>query len=425
MATKRFNSDIEQINFDTTKTGGNPAAGQLLWDNSEKSLIYGTGVDSVVNVIGQEVFAPLLTNNSGVTINDGEAVRFDSNGDLVKAQADTLANSNDILGLATHDIEDGTDGLVTEFGVVNNVDTSSFTVGDTLYVDPTTAGALTNVRPALPVEVGRVLEVNASTGRILVNVRDQRNAAVTLKDYGLNPGNAGSYYAGGFYIAPAADANLTNASTTQTLGTANVGYAAHAFVVAGAAGTTDGSDLVLTVTGTSIDDEGTVTGSDSQVIVADCTASATDQYYETSKKWLGQVTYTLSSTGGTTFSYDFNYGYAKYDDIGNRDFRITDFEAVGRGAGNETDLDIRLIKHQDTGWTYSAAAFEPLPNVLCSLGTDYGTADNLITGQGFAYKRTDISTTIDGSDSEGFLIRVDTAVNNSIGNINCHVGLIL
>jgi len=128
----------------------------------------------------------------------------------------------------------------------------------------------------------------------------------------------GNFYLRGFYDCPVADSNLTQAATTQTYGSAAESHAAHAVCVAAAAGVTDGTGLVLTVTGTSITDAGVRTTSDSEVIVADGTAAATDQYYETTKKWLGQVTYTLTSAGGATaYNFDFNYGFAAYDDLGN------------------------------------------------------------------------------------------------------------
>ncbi len=84
-------------------------------------------------------------------------------------------------------------------------------------------------------------------------------------------GSSGTYYKAGFYDLVSADANLTQASTTVTLGSANHPYAAHAFIVSGGNGTTDGSDLVLTVSGTSITDAGVRATSDTQVVVADGT----------------------------------------------------------------------------------------------------------------------------------------------------------
>ena len=247
----------------------------------------------------------------------------------------------------------------------------------------------------------------------------------TNKSYSFSSpgGGSGTYFVGGFYEFAAADANLTNAALTQTFGTANKAYGAHAFIVAGAAGSTDGSDLVLTVTGTSIAEDGTRTTSDSEVIVADCTAASTDEYFETTKKWIGQITFTLSSTGGATFSFDFNYGLTKYEDFGNNDFTVTGFEMVGRAGANDTSFDITLYHHNDQDWNYHATAFAPTPTVIANLQTDYNTEYQLATGDHFAYKRTGLSTAVVGSGLEGVIVAVTTGANGSVETSDVHIGV--
>jgi hypothetical protein len=245
---------------------------------------------------------------------------------------------------------------------------------------------------------------------------------VTFKDYSVSDfGNAGTHYIGGFYEAPAAHVVLTIGGTvTQTYGTAGRMKAAHAFAVASGAG---GTDLVLTVTGISITDAGVRNDADSEILVADADAATTDQYFETTKKWLGQVTYTLTGAAG---AFTFNYGFAKYDDFGNRDFIITDFEAVIQGSASETGFDIELLKHTTTGWTYSAAAFTPGNNTICSSLTDFSaTNDNTVADEYFAYKRTGLNTSVSGSGVEGILMKAITAVNNSVRYGDIHVGVTL
>lgn len=239
-------------------------------------------------------------------------------------------------------------------------------------------------------------------------------------------GGSGTFYDAGFYEFSSADANLTNASLTQTFGTANVAYGAHAFIVAGDAGVTDGSDLVLTVTGTSITSAGVRTASDSEVVVADCTALATNGYLETSKKWIGTVTFTLSSTGGSTYNFDFNFGYSKYEDFGNNDFTVKGFEFIGRAGANDTSFNVRLCKHSPTnGWIYHATAFVPTPTEIINLQTDYDTEYQLSSGEQFAYKRTQLTTEILGSGSEGVIIEITTGANNSIESANAHIGVVI
>ncbi|KKK82813.1 hypothetical protein LCGC14_2799630, partial [marine sediment metagenome] len=183
-----------------------------------------------------------------------------------------------------------------------------------------------------------------------------------------------------------------------------------------------GTDLVLTVTGVSITEAGVRNGADSEIIVADADTAVTNQYFETTKKWLGQTTYTLTGSSGT---FDFNYGYAAYEDFGNRAFTVTDFEATGEMRANETGLNIELLHHEATAFVYSAAAFVPNQTALVSLATDYSTDNDVASGIGFAYKRRGFDTMVDGADSEGLIIRITTVTNNSINDASAHIGVTL
>lgn len=257
--------------------------------------------------------------------------------------------------------------------------------------------------------------------------RESETGKVSSKSYtfAARTSSTGTYFLGGFYKFSAADANLTNLSLTVILGSVNHPYAAHAFIVSGGNGTTDGSDLVLTVTGTSITDSGTRTTGDSEVIEATAGDSALNSYFETTKKWIGQVTFTLSSTGGTTYSYDFNYGFAKYDDLYNNNFTIEDFELVGLANVSDSGFNVELLYHNSTGWTYSAAAFVAGNTPLVDINATHGAEKDLIAGEQFAFKDVGLSAHVIGSNGEGYLIRITQGANNSISYLNVHVGSIL
>jgi hypothetical protein len=237
---------------------------------------------------------------------------------------------------------------------------------------------------------------------------------------------SGSYYRAGYYEAPLTDANLTQASTTQTLGTANISYAAHAFVVISAAGSTDAGVVGLRVTGTRIQDDGTRTTSYIDVLSDDITSLSANEYLE-GVKFIGQITYELYTVSGTptTYSLDFNYGFAKYDDFGNLDFEVKAFEAVGLAGATDNSFDIILYHHQATGWTYSAAAFAPDPPVIVDLQTDHNTEYQLANGIPFAYKRTQLTTAVAGSEAEGVIIEIITGQNNSVQSMDAHLTVIL
>ncbi len=262
---------------------------------------------------------------------------------------------------------------------------------------------------------------------------DSLLAPISFKSYTLaDPGNQpGPFYLSGYYIAPAADANLTQASATVVLGTANISYAAHALCVASGAGSASGGSgtAEVEVSGTSITDDGTRTTSDTEIIVADVTASSTDQYTETAKKWIGQVTYTLQATvDHTTFAFDFNYGFAKYEDFSNNDFTLDTVECVGFSKAADSGFAIQVYHHSTSDWTYSAAAFSPGGTVLTSLNTLHSTEDQIANdaagGDGpFAMKRVGLATVVTGSGSEGIIIKVTTGTNNSVGYMDAHLGV--
>ena len=214
-------------------------------------------------------------------------------------------------------------------------------------------------------------------------------------------GGSGAFYAGGFYEAPLADANLTQASLTVTMGSADNSYAAHAFIVAADIGTASGGSGAVTieVSGTSITDAGVRATSDTEIIVADITALSTDDYLETTKKWLGEVTFTIDegATGHTAYALDFNYGLARYENLGDRDYTIIAVDVIGLAGASDTSFDVEVYHHITTGWTYSAAAFEPGSTVLWSMNTDHGTEQNLVSGEHFSWKRDGLSQIITGS----------------------------
>jgi hypothetical protein len=262
-------------------------------------------------------------------------------------------------------------------------------------------------------------------------VDDQIAAAPAIKSFTFTSRGitAGTYYLAGYYEASSDDANLNEtAPTTVTLGTANVSYAAHAFLVAGGAGSAAGGAgaVEIEVSGTSINDAGTRTPGDTEVIVADITALALNQFAETSKKWIGQVVYTLQNASGstqTTFSVDFNYGFNKYEDFGNRDFTLTDFECVGLAAAADTAFNIRLLKQDADNWTYAASGFVPGGTELLNMNTIHSTEKNTASGVPFAFKRAGLSELISGADSEGLVVEITTGQNNTVQDMDVHIGV--
>jgi len=416
------------LNSNSTPTG---TPGTLYYDSVHRTVSAITGVPDVSVQIGQEMHYVVI-NNTGVLITNGTPVHADGvDGtqeviEIAPANADNPFTALSTLGLTTADIDDGEIGIVTSFGIVRDMDTSLLSAGGAVYLD-SSAGGLTNTKPLSPntvVLLGTVLEVDNLVGKVHVS-RNIFSRPLANKSYSFtsNGIGAGTYYAAGFYDAPDADTTLTDISLTQTHGSANNAYAAHAFIVAGAAGTVDTGVVGLRVTGDSITDEGVLTGSDTEIIVADITTLATDIYLETPKKWLGTCTFELYEVSGspTTYSLDFNYGYAKYEDFGNKDFSVNTIEAVGLAGANDTSFDMHLLKHDDTGWTYAATGFVPGNGVIVDWSGDMSPYDNLVNGKQFAWKRADLATFIEGSGDEGIIVQIITGANNSVQSMDVHI----
>jgi hypothetical protein len=236
---------------------------------------------------------------------------------------------------------------------------------------------------------------------------------------GSNPATD-EFYLGGFYEYDSDDVTLTiGGTTTQTFGNANDAKAAHAFCVASGAG---GTDLVLTVSGTSISAIGERTTSDSEIIVADTDTATTNAYFETTKKWLGQVTYTLTGTSG---SFTFNYGFCAYEDFANRDFRFVDFKIEGLASSTTDDLNVEVLPHVPTGWTYVATGFQAGSTPIIEMSTDYSDDVDITSDGYFRWKRTNLSTLIAGSGSEGIIIRGTQATINAIRYANAQIGVLI
>ena len=445
---KATSGDTYGIYSNATITNG-PGAEYLLWlavDGSEKMYVTATGSIFSANALIATSSVRSPVDNNTLLIQDRSYTSADNAVEMVDGTvSNTSGEFNSVLinttinqasGTANNNIIKVNPTLTAEGSGGTNL--AWFGYGGTAKVTVDKNGIIgfsETTTPSSPVASYGYLytksdnELYFTDGAGAEKVVQTASAALnTFKDYSFSSpsGGSGVYYVGGFYKYSAADANLNQGSTTVNLGTANIAYGAHAFLVAGAAGTASGGSgaVIITVTGTSITDAGARSAADSETIVSDITAMSTDEYFETTKKWIGQVTYTLDvgATGHTAYAADFNYGFVKYEDMGNIDFTVTQFEITGRAGANDASFNVKLYKHTSSGWTYDAAAFVPTPTTIVALQTDYNTEYQLANGEAFAYKRTGLSTAVTGSGSEGVIIEITTGANNAVENANIHLG---
>ena len=227
--------------------------------------------------------------------------------------------------------------------------------------------------------------------------------------FGSPAGVSGTFYFGGFYDWNGS--SFTPGSTT--VGSANNSYAAHFSMILGAAT----NDMVVSVKGTSITDLGVRTENDT--VVVDASEGSSGDYYETKKKWIGQVTVALIAGSGIAT----NVGMSKYWDFGNTAFTAVGLEATWVAGANDSSANIELLHHKTTGWTYGAGGTPTTPTPIAVMGTDHGTEDDLVNGEPGAWKRTDLDQAIDGAASEGTIWRITTGSNRAfeLGNLELTV----
>lgn len=183
-------TDIAQRDHDNMQNLDGGAAGEhyhltqaqhegvshITWNATDGTIDIAMGnIPGVTQQVGLEQFQ-LVDNHTGATLTEGTVVGFagasNSRIDGKKMIADGTMPSMYTLGVATQDIPHNGTGYVTTFGYVRNINTSAWSVGDILYVSPTTAGTLTNVKPSAPnivIPVAIVIDSHATLGTLAVN----------------------------------------------------------------------------------------------------------------------------------------------------------------------------------------------------------------------------------------------------------------
>jgi hypothetical protein len=169
-----LNTDKIDFNLATTDTAG---VGQLVWNSTDGTLDLGLQ-GGLINRIGQQVVVK-ARNTSGSLISKGSVVKVVGvAGGFIGinlAQADNDANSSTAFGIVAENIADSSNGFVGINGIIHGLNTNAFTEGDILYLSPTVAGEITNVKPVSPahiVVVGYVAKKSATDGHILLHVQN-------------------------------------------------------------------------------------------------------------------------------------------------------------------------------------------------------------------------------------------------------------
>lgn len=175
-----------QVELDQTPTG-TAGVGVMRWNDTDGTVDIGLKGGNVTLQTGQEMLIRAVNKSGGDLLEANyQAVRLRlvSEGGAagqrlaVKlALADSDINSATTIGLVTETINNNQEGFITTIGVVREINTTgslqgeTWVDGDILYLSPTVAGQLTNIKPVAPdhlVVVGYVEYAHAIHGKIYV-----------------------------------------------------------------------------------------------------------------------------------------------------------------------------------------------------------------------------------------------------------------
>jgi hypothetical protein len=174
-----------QLTLDVSPTG-TAAVGTTRWNNtigsSETTLKGGSvilknGVDLVARVVNKVSPNATLTKAAyqAVRVSGAQGQRLA----VAYAQANNDNGSADTIGLVTETIPTNQEGFIITVGQLEGINTTgslqgeNWTDGDVLYLSPTIAGAITNIKPVAPqhlVIIGYVEYAHANNGKIYVKV---------------------------------------------------------------------------------------------------------------------------------------------------------------------------------------------------------------------------------------------------------------
>jgi hypothetical protein len=181
-----FGIQLGNLEFDNTPTNIPPTAGSVVWNDTDGTLDLKLKGGNVTLQIGQEQVSRVVNKTAtNITLLESnyQAVRV-TGAQGQRLKVDLALATNDLLsaetiGLVTETIANNQEGFITTSGLVRNINTTgslqseTWADGDILYLSPTTAGNITNVKPTAPnhiVIIGYVVHSHITQGTIFVKV---------------------------------------------------------------------------------------------------------------------------------------------------------------------------------------------------------------------------------------------------------------
>jgi len=168
--------NANSLGLDTTPATVPTTVGTMSWDDGDGVPIVALKGGNVNLQVGTQELARVY-NDSGTTLTKGQVVYISgSQGNRVAvrlARADVEATSFGTIGLVAETMTAGAEGFIIVSGALYKLNTTGLIAGATVYVSPTTAGAITTTKPQAPdqlVVVGWVERVDNIVGSIYVKI---------------------------------------------------------------------------------------------------------------------------------------------------------------------------------------------------------------------------------------------------------------
>ena len=168
-------TEVNQIDFNTTATTTH-LEGRISWNDTLKTLEVDTENSDVQLKVGHEMVIR-VNNQTGGVLTKGRAVYI--NGEQGNRPTVTYgtytgdSTSAAIVGLIADDIPNNQNGYVIVAGLLEGINTSSYTSGTPLYLF--TGGTLTSTKPQAPnhdVRIAKVVVQDATIGSLYVSVQN-------------------------------------------------------------------------------------------------------------------------------------------------------------------------------------------------------------------------------------------------------------
>ena len=168
-----INKGLDYVDLNADSAAPAYAEGRLYYSDEYKALTYRNDISDVSLQVGLEEWIRVY-NDTGSTITNGTPVyATGANGEtatVAPADATTEMKAR-VLGIATHDIANASEGVVTVRGLVSGIDTSHLTAGQPIHVAADgSIQTLAPTYPYFPTDLGGCVVSDSSDGYIYVDI---------------------------------------------------------------------------------------------------------------------------------------------------------------------------------------------------------------------------------------------------------------